>query len=172
MKKILEKKIKETDLSGPVTEYFESLGYTVHSEVKRCDITAIKEGELIVVELKLAFTMQLLYQATERQCMADKVYVAIPRPKKGKWSVNWDKMCHLLRRLEIGLFIVHFNTSKPVLEVVLEPEPFEIRRKHQGRKNILKEAQGRKFDYNVGGSVQRKLMTAYKDTSVFIACCL
>jgi hypothetical protein len=172
MKKTLQKKISETDLSKPVSEYFENLGYTVHCEVKSCDITAIKDEELIIVELKLGFNIQLLYQATQRQCVADKVYVAIPRPPKGKWSTNWDKMCHVLRRLELGLIIVHFKTENPVLEVVLEPEPFEIRRRHKGRKDILKEASSRYINYNEGGSVGRKLMTAYKDSSIHIACCL
>lgn len=171
MKKIIQKKISETDLSKPVQEYFEALGYTVHCEVKNCDITALKEEELIIVELKLGFNIQLLYQATQRQCVADKVYIAIPRPKKGKWSTNWDKMCHVLRRLELGLIIVHFNTDIPVLEVVFEPEPFEVRRRHKGRKDILKEATSRYINYNEGGSVQRKLMTAYKDSSIHIACC-
>ena len=100
------------------------------------------------------------------------MYVAIPRPKNGKWSTNWDKMCHVLRRLELGLIIVHFNAEYPVLEVVLEPEAFEVRRKHKGRKDIFKEVEGRYINYNEGGSVQRKLMTAYKDTSIHIACCL
>ena len=172
MKKEIHKKISETDLSKPVKEYFEKLGYTVHCEVKSCDITAVKGDELIIVELKLGFNIQLLYQATQRQCVADKVYVAIPRPPKGKWATNWDKMCHVLRRLELGLIIIHFKAETPVLEVVLEPEPFEIRRKHKGRKDILKEASSRYINYNEGGSVQRKLMTAYKDSSVHIACCL
>lgn len=45
-------KIKESDLYQPIKEYLDSLGYDTKGEVKDCDITAIKDDELIVVELK------------------------------------------------------------------------------------------------------------------------
>ena len=76
-------KIKESDLYQPIKDYLDSLGYDTKGEVKDCDITAIKDGELIVVELKKGFTIELLYQAIERQKIADSVYVAIPLPKRG-----------------------------------------------------------------------------------------
>ena len=71
----------ETDLYKPVYDYLVRQGYTVHSEVKNCDITAIKGEELIVVELKTSFNLKLLAQGAKRQRIADSVYVAIPVPK-------------------------------------------------------------------------------------------
>lgn len=172
MVKKVQKKITETDLSQPVREYFEGLGYTVHCEVKSCDMTATKEDELIIIELKLNFNMQLLYQATQRQPIADKVYVAIPCPEKGKWAPNWGKMCQLLKRLELGFMIVHFAGTNAVAEVILDTEPYEMRRKLRSRKTLVKEIKGRNIDHNQGGSVKRKIMTAYRDNAVHIACCL
>ena len=75
-------KLLESDLYGPVREYLEKLGYEVKGEVKGCDITAMRGGELIVVELKRGFTLELVYQAMDRQRVADGVYVAVPLPKR------------------------------------------------------------------------------------------
>ena len=69
-------KLLERDLYGPVRDYLQSLGYEVKGEVKNCDVTALRDGELIVVELKRGFTLELIYQAVDRQRIADGVYVA------------------------------------------------------------------------------------------------
>lgn len=87
-------KIKESDLYQPIKDYLDSLGYDTKGEVKDCDITAIKDGELIVVELKKGFTIELLYQAIERQKIADSVYVAIPLPKRGYKNPHYKDMVH------------------------------------------------------------------------------
>ena len=93
-------KIKESDLYQPIKDYLDSLGYDTKGEVKDCDITAIKDGELIVVELKKGFTIELLYQAIERQKIADSVYVAIPLPKRGYKNPHYKDMVTLCKRLE------------------------------------------------------------------------
>ena len=49
----------EQDLYAPVRDYLESLGYEVKGEVKSCDMTALRNGELIVVELKRGFTLEI-----------------------------------------------------------------------------------------------------------------
>ena len=76
-------KLLESDLYGPVRDYLQDLGYEVKGEVKSCDVTAMRDGELIVVELKRGFTLELIYQAINRQRVADGVYVAVPLPKRG-----------------------------------------------------------------------------------------
>jgi len=180
MKKIQDmKKIQETDLYMPVREHLERLGYAVRSEVKDCDITAVKEDELIIVELKTTFNLKLLAQAVKRQRAADSVYVAIPRPKGGKRTAAWRDMCGLLRRLELGLIIVSLTSGtkkdKPGIEVVMHPESFDRARSMQvgkrKRRSIIKEAEARYGEYNTGGSSKRKLMTVYRENSIHIACC-
>ncbi|MDE6880441.1 MAG: hypothetical protein K2P20_03700, partial [Oscillospiraceae bacterium] len=76
-------KLLERDLYGPVRDYLQSLGYEVKGEVRNCDVTALRDGELIVVELKRGFTLELIYQAVDRQRIADGVYVAVPLPQRG-----------------------------------------------------------------------------------------
>ena len=104
-------KIKESDLYQPIKDYLDSLGYDTKGEVKDCDITAIKDDELIVVELKKGFTIELLYQAIERQKIADSVYVAIPLPKRGYKNPHYKDLVTISKRLEVGLIFVGFTTN-------------------------------------------------------------
>ena len=54
---------RETDLYEPVRRFLEEEGYTVQAEVKGCDVAAVKNGHLVIVELKKAFNLRLVYQA-------------------------------------------------------------------------------------------------------------
>ena len=163
-------KIKETDLYPPVRDYLTGLGYTVQGEVKDCDLVAVQGEELVIVELKRSFNVTLLMQATQRQKASDMVYVAIPRPARGPRSESWRGMVHLLRRLELGLILVSFTAGAPRVEMALHPEPLERRRDYRLKKSILRELSGRSGDYNVGGSTRRKMMTAYRENALQIAC--
>lgn len=166
----------ETDLYRPVHDYLVNQGYTVHSEVKNCDITAMKGDELVVVELKTSFNLKLLAQGVKRQRIADSVYLAIPSPKGGKHSAGWQDMCLLLRRLELGLILVKPDAYVDSIEIVFHPHTFDrLRSMNSGKKlrrHIIKEAEARYGDFNKGGSNKQKLMTAYRENSVFIACCM
>lgn len=168
-------KILETDLYGPVRDYLVAQGYTVHSEVKHCDITAVKGEELVVVELKTSFNLKLLAQTVKRQRVADSVYVAIPKPKGGRRNAAWRDMCLLLRRLEAGLIIVKLDNAEPGLEVVFHPNTFDrLRSMQKGKKvrrSIIREAEARYGDFNKGGSTRQKLVTVYRENSIHIACC-
>lgn len=78
-------KLRESDLYGPVRDYLSGLGYEVKGEVKDCDIAAMRDGEMIVVELKRGFTLELVYQALDRQRVADGVTWRSPCRKGGTW---------------------------------------------------------------------------------------
>ena len=164
--------MKETDLFPPVAEYLLQLGFTVRSEVRDCDITAVKDDELVIVELKKNFSIDLLIQATARQRAADSVYVAIPRPAKGLKGKHWQGVVHLVRRLELGLILVSFSGKVARVEVAVDPKPFARKTGGRGRKAILSEIAGRSQDYNRGGSTRQKLMTAYRENAIQIACLL
>lgn len=169
-------KILETDLYGPVRDYLERQGYSVYSEVKHCDVTALKGEELVVVELKTSFNLKLLVQTVKRQRAADSVYVAIPRPKGAGRTAAWRDMCLLLRRLEAGLITVDLNRPEPVIEIEFHPNTFDRLKSMQKSKNvrrsIIQEVEGRYGDFNKGGSTRRKLVTAYRENAIYIACCL
>lgn len=170
------KKLQEVDLYKPIQTRFSCDGYKVYGEVKDCDIVAIKGDELIVIELKLMLSVDLLIQAAKRQKLTDQVYIAIPKPKKRINTKGWSDKLHLLRRLELGLIVVSFTGKRATAEVLFHPMPFQ-RSKSKGqnkrkREILLKEISGRSADFNVGGSNRTKIMTAYKENCIQIACYL
>jgi len=171
-----ETKRYEVDLYKPVKEYFTLQGYDVHGEVNECDVAAVKEQELVLIELKLSLSIDLLIQATKRQRLTNEVYVAIPRPKLNFRSKKWKDSCHLVRRLELGLILVSFLEDDARAEIVFHPASFDrkksMQRSKKKRTAMLTEMEGRLGDYNVGGSSQTKIMTAYKENCIHIACCL
>lgn len=164
--------LRETDLYPPVRDYLIAQGYTVRGEVKDCDVTAVKDGELIVVELKRGFGTDLLIQATRRQRVADAVYVALPRFKGNLSSARARGVQHLLRRLEIGLILVSLSTPVPTVEIVFHPLPYARKRSKHDRQVILREIAGRSGDYTPGGSTRVGIVTAYRENALFVACCL
>jgi hypothetical protein len=171
-----DNKILESDLWKPVSDFLIGQGYTVRSEVKDCDITAIKDEELIVVELKRNLSVDLLAQAVKRQKAADLVYIAVPKPRRLLGNAKWKDISHLIRRLELGLILVSFKGEKGLVEIPIEPEPFDRLKSRQinkrRRESIIKEAKGRYKDSNIGGTTGKKLVTAYRESSILIACCL
>jgi hypothetical protein len=164
--------IKETDLYRPVRDYLLAQGYTVRAEVHDCDVTATKDGELIVIELKTSFNLDLLLQATTRQRAADSVYVAIPRPASLARRTGWQGMKHVLRRLELGLILVNLDAAEPTLEIVFHPLPYERKKIRAKKRAILHEISQRSGDFNEGGSNRRALMTAYREAAIRVACAL
>jgi hypothetical protein len=163
----------EADLAGPLYGHLAELGYTVRSEVKDCDIAAVKGDELLIIEVKKTLNVSLLVQAVRRQRMTDSVYVAIPRPSnKGKWWRESRGAQHLLRRLELGLILVSLAPGKPPVEIVFHPLPFARRKRAKSRRAVLQEIAARTADYNRAGSTRTKLATAYRENAIHIACCL
>lgn len=161
---------RETELHRPVSDFLVARGYTVRSEVHGCDITATKGDELIVVELKRHFSVDLLVQAIERRRLTDSVYVAVPRPDKGHG--RWRGIRKLLRRLELGLIFVSSSRGRARVEVVLHPGPYQPRKAPRARRAVIDEIGRRSKDYNEGGSTRRKLLTAYREEAIHIACLL
>lgn len=164
-------KIKESDLYEPIKEYLDSLGYNTKGEVLSCDIAAVKGDELIVIELKKGFTMELIYQALKRQKAADSVYVAVPIPKRGYKDPHYNDMVNLCKRLELGLILVGFTTNgKPQIDVAVNPAPAKsIRHDKKKRMAILTEHSGRTGSVNTGGVTRRKIITVYKEQALFIS---
>ncbi|MFA9559959.1 DUF2161 domain-containing phosphodiesterase [Evansella sp. AB-rgal1] len=173
----MKEKLKESDLYEPIQKYFKRKGYEVHGEVKDCDIAAMKDDLLLIVELKLNLTVDLLIQATKRQRLSEHVYIAIPKPKKhNPRAKKWRNICHLLKRLELGLILVSFSEKRKRVEIILEPTPFHrpisMGKAKYLRQAMIKEINGRSADYNIGGSSRKQIMTAYRENCVQIACYL
>ncbi len=165
--------LAETDLAGPLCDWLTSQGYTVRSEVKDCDIAALRGDELVIIEIKKTLNLTLVVQAVQRQRMTDIVYVAIPRPSnKWKWWKESRGVFHLLRRLEIGLVLVSAGNGGAPVDVVFPPRPLAQRKRAKSRRDVLAEITGRVADFNTAGSTRTKLVTAYRENAIHIACCL
>ena len=169
------KKILEVDLYEPIQKHFLKQGFTVNGEVHDCDLTAVKDHELVIVELKLNLNIELLLQATRRQRLTEAVYIAIPKPKRMS-KKRWNDVIALVKKLELGLITVSFTAKRRTLDFVVHPEPFD-RKKSTGenrrkKAKLLKEIEGRSADYNTGGNSKSKIMTAYKENCIQIACYL
>ncbi len=160
--------MKESDLFEPIKKYLEASGYKVRAEVKNCDITATKDDELIIIELKLSATLQLFIQATDRQRITDSVYIAIPKSST-RSKKHWKGIRHILRRLELGLIFVDVDNPVNPVEIVFHPIQFQRKKISKRRKAILKEVENRSDNLNVGGSNKRKIVTAYRENAIQIA---
>jgi hypothetical protein len=172
-----EIRIRETDMYPPLREYLVKQGYTVRSEVRGCDVVAEKDGDVIVLEMKRSLSVALLAQAAERQRAIRSVYVVVPHPGKRLKSKEWRAACRLLKRLELGLVLV--RTEPPgrgeqaeQVEVIQHPIPFQRVSLNRERIAILREVRGRSGDFNQGGSTGRRLVTAYRENAIMIACFL
>lgn len=173
--------LRECDLYEPLHHYLCAQGYTVRSEVRGCDVTATRKNndgtdELIVIEMKRGLTVDLLIQATQRQRVADSVYVAVPcslRRRSGDEAARWRGLEHLLKRLELGLVLVSVEPDAPAgVEIVFHPIRHDRKRAPAMRRAILTEIAGRSGDYNQGGQTKRPVVTAYREKAIHIACCL
>ena len=162
----MKKNRRETDLFPPLATYLESEGYIVHAEVKGTDIAARKDDELLLIEMKLQFNLEVVLQAVKKQGAADNTYVAIPVSGKRRYPPRWSSIRELMSRLGIGVFFVRFYSSRqPVVEkVVAASDPrFEgkLRKQKKLQEEIIREIDGRPGNFNVGGSTRKKLVTAY-----------
>jgi len=166
------KTLKETDLYPPLHDYLVAQGYAVRSEVNDCDVTATKGEDLVVIEIKRSLNLTLLSQAAQRQRITDSVYVAVPMPDEGVYSKKWRSYTHLLKRLELGLVLITLGSQRSSVQVAFHPVPFQRRKSRANRRALLEEIAGRTGDYNTGGSVQRKLVTAYREQAIHVACAL
>jgi len=166
-------KLREEDLYQPVRSYFEGLGYTVNAEVLHCDVTAVKEKVLVVIEMKTSLNLDVILQAVQRQKVADFAYIAVPKNSQLIRKKRWQNICHLLKRLELGLLLVTLRKKDSFVEEVIQPVPFDRARSissaKRNRKAVIHEIQERHGDYNTGGSTRKKLVTSYREIVLQIA---
>ena len=162
--------MKEYELFDPVKRLFSDAGYKVNAEVLDCDVTAVKDGELVIIELKRTLSVTLLAQALERQKTGAKVYIAVPKPTRYS-PKKFRETLYVIRKLELGLIFVSLRGDFSFAEIIREPERFFPVGERRAEKNkILKEISGRALDNNIGGVTQRKIATAFTEKNIFAAC--
>lgn len=155
----------ETALYAPVKRFLEGLGYCVKGEIGGADLVGVKDDGAVVVigELKLRFSLDLLLQAVDRMAACDEVWMAIrARPV----SSEIRKLCRLLG---FGLLIVD---PAGRVEVLVEAGPYRPRANPKRRRKYLHEHRRRIGDPAEGGSTRAPIMTAYRQRSLACAAAL
>lgn len=158
----------ETDLYHPIKTYWESRGYAVKSEIAAADVVAIDgQGDPVVIELKLGFSLTLLHQATARQSMTSQVYVAVP---KWRGRVGWRAFkanLALCRRLELGVLVVDLSDGS--VKEYAAPKPFQRRKNTKRTKRLHSEFDRRLGDPNQGGARAGHVITSHRQRSEICA---
>jgi len=162
--------MKETELSEPLSMWLEKQGYTVSCEVKNCDIVARKKDELVIIELKTRFSLDLVYQAVNRKTMTESVYVAVPVLIGKKSIPKLKEVKKLLFRLEVGLILVRFLKTKTRVEIISHPGRYNPRKASKKRSAIIREIDGRYSEFNKAGSATKDpRVSAYKQQALVCA---
>jgi hypothetical protein len=162
---------RETSLYGTVKRHLERLGYEAKGEVCGCDIVALRPGEppfLVVTELKLGFTLDLVLQGVDRLAAADEVWLAVRATRRGR---DRDGRAHRLCRL-LGFGLLAVDPARGSVEVLAEPGPYRPRRDARRRSLLLDEHRRRRGDPAVGGSSRAPVMTAYRQRALACAMAL
>ncbi|QKE89267.1 hypothetical protein HN018_03755 [Lichenicola cladoniae] len=144
----------ETALYPLLKAFLEVQGFVVKGEICSCDIVAVRGEEpplLVIVEMKLSFTLELLLQAVDRMAAADEVWVAVTATRRGR---DGDRRVHRLCRL-LGLGLLTVDVLDGRVSVVAEPEPYRPRINVRKRRRILKEHGGRRGDPAADSDVSR-----------------
>jgi hypothetical protein len=160
----------ETSLYRPVKRYLEALGFTVKGEVCGCDLVALRGDEppiVVIGELKLSFSLDLVLQAVDRTAACDEVWLAVgPAGRKRLRDPRVRKLC---RFLGFGLLAV---SSAGVVEALIEPRPWKPRKDKQRRARLIDEHRKRIGDPAPGGSTRQPIMTAYRQQALACAASL
>ena len=161
----------ETSLYLPVKRFLERLGFDVKGEICGCDVVALEKGAgeasppaaVVIAELKLAFTLELVLQAVDRTAVCDEVWLAVRASKRGRGREGDARVKKLCRFLGFGLLTV-FESGK--VEVLVEPVEWKPRGNAKRRSRIVQEHRRRLGDPALGGSTRRPIMTAYRQQAL------
>lgn len=156
----------ETSLYAPVKRFLEGLGFEVKGEVCGCDIVAIDHGTpaaVVIAELKLTFTLELVLQAVDRTAACDEVWLAVRASRRGRGREGDARVKKLCRLLGLGLLSVFASGQ---VETLVEPVPWRPRVDAKRRSRIVEEHRRRRGDPTSGGSTRRPIMTAYRQQAL------
>jgi hypothetical protein len=153
-----------------VKRFLESLGYEVKGEIGGCDLVGVHQGGAVVViaELKLRFSLELLLQAVDRAPACDEVWLAV-RASARHGRERDPRARKLCRLLGFGLLGV---TEAGHVEVLVPSGPWRPRRDPRRRSRLVEEHQRRRGDPACGGSVKMPIMTAYRQQALACAAVL
>ena len=147
--------------------FLQGLGLEVKGEVAGCDVVGLRDGTpeiLVITEMKLGLTLDLVLQGVDRMPCADEVWLAVKATRRGRdRDSRARKLCRLLG---FGLLAVH---PRQQIEVLAEPVPYRPRRDKRRRERILKEHRSRQGDPSPGGTGGVPIMTVYRQEALLCA---
>lgn len=158
--------MRESALYPAVKRFLHGRGFEAKGEVGNCDVVATRPGDpahLVVVEMKLGLTLDLLLQAVDRLPCADEVWLAVPATRRGRdRDPRARKLCRLLG---FGLLAVHAGEAA----VLAEPGPYRPRPNPKRRTALAREHAARKGDPSPGGTRGVPVVTAYRQEALACA---
>jgi len=158
----------ETALYPIVKRFLQARGLDVKGEVEGCDIAAVRSdapARLVVVEMKLGLNLELLLQAVDRLRVADELWLAVPKTRRGR---DRDRRVHRLCRL-LGIGLMAVDQGRGRVDVLAPPGPYRTRPDRRRRGRLLAEHSDRKGDPMPGGSSRQPIMTAYRQQALACA---
>jgi len=160
----------ETSLYPPVKRFLEKLGFTAKGEICGCDVVALRDGApplVVITELKLSFTLELVLQAVDRVAACDEIWLAVRSSTRGR--ANDTRVRKLCRLLGFGLLGV---TKRGRVDILVEPQPWRPRRDPRRRSELVEEHRRRIGDPVRGGGNRAPIMTAYRQQALACAAAL
>ena len=159
----------ESDLYLPLKGFMEAAGYAVKGEVNSCDLVGLRDGDpsvLVIVEMKLAFNLELVLQGVDRATIGDEIWLAARASGSRRGREHDARFRNLCRRLGFGLLAV---TATGQIEVVVMPFAVTPRRDPKRRSRLLDEYRRRIGDPQKGGGTGKPIMTAYRQDCIACA---
>ena len=153
--------VKEADLYPPVKAYLQAQGYAVKGEVGAADVVGLRGDDLVIVELKSAFSLALFHQGIARLALTDQVYLAVPeggRIKALRANVK------LARRAGLGVMTVRLRDG--FVSVLADPGPYAARGAPKKRARLLRAFARLQGDPNAGGATRHGIVTGYRQDAV------
>ena len=158
----------ESELYPVVKTFLAARGYDVKGEVAGCDVVGLRPdepGRVLVVELKLGFTLDLVLQGVDRLACADEVWLAVPATRRGRdRDSRVRKLCRLL-----GFGLLAVRPGRGGIEVLAEPAPYRPRGSARRRKALTEEHTRRAGDPSPGGTQGVPIMTSYRQEALACA---
>lgn len=152
---------KEADLYPPIKAYLQRQGYVVKGEVGAADVVARRGDDLVVVELKLGFSLALFHQGIERLSTTDDVYLAVlagGKPRALKANVR------LARRAGLGVMTVRLRDGH--VDVLADPGPYAARGSQKKKTRLLRAFDRLRGDPNDGGATRHGIITGYRQDAL------
>ena len=160
--------MREVALYPSVKRFLTARGFEAKGEVGGCDVIGVRDGEppiLVILEMKLGFTLELVLQGVDRLASADEVWLAVRATRRGR---DRDRRARMLcRLLGFGLLAVH--AARGDVEVLAEPEPYRPRANLRRRRALLAEHRTRYGDPSPGGTRGEPIVTAYRQEALACA---